>query len=177
MEELIIGIVVTLVGSIIIGLIVWIGKKNILYYSIIREFKEKLPRPQNQGRVIPEEEKKRYFLPEYIQVIDVSPHKTSLSESELDVFYNKLNNFDYSFVLFKNHYRGVTENLNRFKPKSENKNFDLIMIQKILEEDDIHPLKFSNVFVYHLKWKWKLTSFFYTWKIRKKQRDVLRKTK
>jgi hypothetical protein len=34
------------------------------------------------------------------------------------------------------------------------------MIQKILEEDDIHPLKFSNVFVYHLKWKWKLTSFF-----------------
>ena len=67
-------------------------RKNYSYYKLISDFRKKLPRPQNEARKITEEEiDKNPFLPEsmkYINALDLSTHKTSISEQELDVFMN-----------------------------------------------------------------------------------------
>ncbi len=146
-------------------------EKNISYYKLISEFRVKLPRPQNQARKITDAEiDSNPFLPEsmkYVNAIDVSTHKTSITEQELDVFMNSIRYFDYGFMLFKNHYKTYSANILRLKPTSTNKNFDLVVLQNVLQEDDIHPLKLSKVFIYHLKFKWKLTSRIYLKYIKK----------
>jgi hypothetical protein len=141
-------------------------EKNLSYYKIIRDFREKLPRHQNEARRIGEDEIKNNPLLSSLQnftVLDLSTHRTSLSESEIDLFYNKLNSFDYGFILFKKHYKSYTKNLNRFKPKAENKNFDLAMLQNVIKDDPNRPLKPIPVLIYHLKWKFKFTSKIYVW--------------
>ena len=140
--------------------------KNIAYYKIIKDFREKLPRQQNQAKKLSTEEiEKSPFLHnsfKYMTVVDTSNHKVGLSEVDIDIFYNKLNDFNYNFVAFSNYYKDFTKNLNRFNPKAENKNFDLVIIQSILKDDPQHPLKPLDVLIYHLKWKYKLTSRVYT---------------
>ena len=140
-------------------------EKNLTYYGIIRDFREKLPRPQNNAKSLSTEERQKMGLPalQGINVVDLSTFKTSLSESDVDLFYNKLEYFDYSFVLFPNYYRKYTANLMRFKPKAENKNFDLFMVQQVLKEKSLKPLKPLPVLIYHLKWKIKWTSRIYIW--------------
>jgi hypothetical protein len=178
-------ILLTIIGTFGVPLILWfissLYKKNVGYYKLISEFRDKLPRPQNQGRKLTDNEiDKNPFLPnslKYVNSIDVSTHKISLTESDLDLFYNKLKNFDYSLVLFSKHYKEYTDEIMRLEPKSENKNFQLVVLQEVLEKNSLHPLKFWEVFIFHVKFRWRLTTYFCTWKIRKKQRDGLRKTK
>lgn len=140
-------------------------EKNISYYKIVKEFREKLPRQQNQAKNLSTEEiEKNPFLHEsfkYITVVDTSKHKTSISEPEIDLFYNKIDNFNYSFMFFKKHYQAFSRNLRRFNPKAVNGNFDLIVIQSILKDDNSNPLKPFGIFVMYLKWKWKYTSKIY----------------
>jgi hypothetical protein len=141
-------------------------EKNLSYYKMIREFREKLPRRQNEARKLSEAEKKNSPVLSSLQhftVVDLSTHKTSLNEADLDMFYNKLESFDYSFMFFKNYYKRYTRNLNRFNPKAQHKNFDLVMLQNVIKDDPIHPLKPFDVLIYHLKWKFKFTSKIYIW--------------
>jgi hypothetical protein len=172
---------IALLVALIIWMINYLYKKNTLYYQIIKEFREKLSRPQTEARKLSDSQIERHpFIPNSfkdIRAIDVSTHKTAISESELDVFYNKLRYFDYSFVLFKKHYKGRTEEFLRLNPKSVNKDFHLVLLQEVLEENSLHPLEFRKVLVHHIKYEWKFTTYFYTWKIRKKQRDVLKKSR
>jgi len=49
----------------------------------------------------------------------------------------------------------------RFNPKSENGNFDLVMLQQVLKDDPTRPLAPIGVLVYHIKYKFKLTSIIY----------------
>jgi hypothetical protein len=150
-------------------------EKNISYYKLIAEFRVKLPRPQNQARKITDAEIDRNpFLPEsmkYVNAIDVSTHKTSITEQELDVFMNSIRYFDYSFMLFKSYYKAHSQNILRFKPTTSQRSVDWVVLQKILQEDDIHPLKPNRVFIHHLKFEWALTSRIYL-KIRKRKRYV-----
>ncbi|MGN6647411.1 MAG: hypothetical protein ACTHJT_12875 [Cytophaga sp.] len=90
--------------------------------------------------------------------LNVSKHKTSLTESEIDAFYNALKYFDYSWVVYKKHYRAHANNLFRFDPKAENKNFDLIVVQQVLENEALYRLKPLDVLIYHLRYKHKITS-------------------
>ncbi|MES2285237.1 MAG: hypothetical protein V4547_06070 [Bacteroidota bacterium] len=148
--------------------------KNLSYYKIIKEFREKLPRKQNQAKNLTAEEIERHPLLDnsfkHIMVLDTSNHRTTIGETEIDLFYNKLNEFDYSFMFFKEYYKSYTRNLNRFNPKAENKNFDLIFLQRVIKDDPLHPIKPFDVFLYHLKWKYKLTSSIYSsLKYRKKK--------
>jgi hypothetical protein len=140
-------------------------EKNMSYYKIVKEFREKLPRQQNQARNLTEEEVQKHpFLHDsfkYFTVIDTSNHKTNVSESEIDLFYNKINDFNYAFIFFKKHYKDYTRNLNRFNPKAENKNFDLVIVQRLLKDDPLNPINPVDVFIMHLKWNYKLTSKIY----------------
>lgn len=56
----------------------------------------------------------------------------------------------------------------RFNPKSENGNFDLVILQEVLKDNSIHPLKPFDVLIYHIRYKFKLTSKFYIWYKKKK---------
>jgi hypothetical protein len=146
-------------------------EKNNSYYKIVKEFREKLPRHQNQAKQLTEKEiQQNTWLGEtakYINVVDVSTHKIHISEAEIDLFYNRINDFDYSFVFFKKHYQALTKNLNRFNPKAENKNFDIIMLQHVLKDDPLYPVKAFSVLLYYIKWKFKLTSPLYVWYVKR----------
>jgi hypothetical protein len=149
-------------------------EKNISYYNLIAEFRKKLPRPQNEARKITNEEiNDNPLLPEslkYINALDVSTHKTSISEQELDVFINTIQHFDYSWMLFKSYYKAYSKNILRFKPTSENGNFDLVMLQLVLKDNPIHPLKPLPVLLYHLMYKIKPFSTIYIWNLKRKQK-------
>lgn len=152
----------TLLNFITIG----IYQKHLNYYKIIEEFRNKLPRPQNEARILTEEEKSKHLSLsslKYIKVLDLSTHKMSLSEADIDLFYNRLNTFDYRFMLFKDYYKKYTANLIRFTPNAENKNFNLVMVQQVLREDYLNPIKPFDVLIFHLKWETKLTSEIYSW--------------
>jgi hypothetical protein len=141
-------------------------EKQLIFYKIIEEFKIKLPRKQNQAKKPNQKEIEKDFphlkkVSKYSQVIDLTHHKMSLTESDIDTFYNRLNNIDFKFILFKNYYKKFIRNLNRFEPKAENGNFHLALLSDLLEETDTRPLKPFSVIKYHLKYEYKLTSKIY----------------
>lgn len=152
-------------------------EKNISYYNLIADFRKKLPRPQNEARKITDEEiDKNPFLPEsmkYVYALDLSTHKTSISEQELDVFMNSILYFDYSFMLFKSHYKAYSKNILRLKPTSKDRNFDLVILQSLLKDDPIHPLKPLSVLVHQLKYSLKPFSTIYIWNLKKKREKSL----
>ena len=147
-------------------------EKNISYYNLIADFRKKLPRPQNEARKITDEEiDKNPFFPEsmkYVNALDLSTHKTSISEQELDVFMNSIQYFDYSFMMFKSHYKAYSHNILRLKPTSKDRNFDLVVLQLVLKDDPIHPLKPLPVLVHQLKYKIKPFSTIYIWKLKRR---------
>tara|TARA_B110000967_G_scaffold119694_1_gene122384 strand:+ start:126 stop:617 length:492 start_codon:yes stop_codon:yes gene_type:complete len=147
-------------------------ESHLLFYDIINDFREKLPRPQNQAHKPTEKELESNSilsnLSKSMQVIDLSTQKMSLTESDIDIFYNKLNNFDYKFIIFKNYYRHYIRNLNRFNPKAENTNFDLALITDLLKETKSRPLRPFPVLKYHLKYRYKLSSRIFKLMNRKK---------
>ena len=149
-------------------------EKHLNFYRIVNEFRNKLLRTQNLARRLTEEEKSEHQLLstlKHFNVIDLSIQKISLSESDLDQFYNKLNNYDFSFMLFKEYYKKYIQNLNRFNPKAENKNFDLFMLSQVLKDDPLHPLKPFDVLTYNLKWKVKWSVKIYIWYLGKKNKN------
>lgn len=148
-------------------------ERHLAYYKIVKEFRDKLPRTQNQARTISDEEKEHHPLLsglKYMHVIDLATHRVSVSESDIDKFYNQLNNFNYHFILFTKYYRKFTTNLNRFDPKATNKDFHLVMVQNIIKDDPLHPLKPFDVLIFHLKWEYKLTSAIYVWFLRRNRK-------
>ena len=140
-------------------------EKNASYHKLIKEFREKLPRSQNQAKRIEEESLSSNSplkgLSNFMTVIDLSTQKTSISEADIDLFYNKLNSFDYRFVFFKQHYQAYTNNLNRFNPQATNRDFDLAVIQIVLKDNELNPLAPLDILFFHLKWKWKYSSAIY----------------
>lgn len=149
-------------------------EKHYSFYTITNEFRNKLLRIQNRAHKMTKEElKTNPFLSDVskmMTVVDLTPQKINLTESDIDLFYNKLNNFDYQFIIFKRYYKSFTSNLNRFNPKAENSNFDIAIVQDILIENKYRPLKPFPILLYHLKYKYKISSWIY------KLRMKLRKT-
>lgn len=146
-------------------------KKHYSFYQIIEEFRNKLPRKQNEAKYMNELELENNLILKNISkgmtVVDVSVEKVNLSEADIDLFYNKLNNFHFDFILFKKYYKQIVNNLNRFNPKAENKNFDIVIVKELLTEDINHPLRPIPILIYHIKSKLLLTSWYFRWKNKK----------
>ncbi len=138
--------------------------KNMSYFKLIRDFRLKLPRPQNQARKITANEiETNPFLPnslKYVNAIDLSTLQANLSEQDLDLFFNSINHFDYSFMFFKKYYKNYSRNILRLAPKSKNKDFHLAILQELLS-DKSKPLKSYEVLIYHLKYEYKLSNKIY----------------
>lgn len=143
-----------------------ISEKHRMFYELICNFRNKLPRPQNTASRLTDEELESHpFLSDlkYMTVVDLSTQKTTVSEADIDHFYNELNHFDFGFMLFPKYYKGIVSNINRFNPKAENKNFDLFMVQQVLKDNPIKPIKPIDVILFNLKWNFKPTSKVYIW--------------
>jgi hypothetical protein len=152
-------------------------EKHLEYFKIIEEFRNKLPRPQNEAKSLTEEEKSKHPVLsdlKYINVLDLSTHKVTVSEADIDLFYNRLNNFDYRFMLFKDYYKKYTSNLNRFNPKAVNKDFNLVMVQLVLKDNSLKPIKPFDVLIFQLKWEVKLTSKIYIWFLKRTKKGAHR---
>jgi hypothetical protein len=147
-----------------------------VFFKILNEFRLKLPRPQQQAQTIPESElvKNPMFssLVGKMNVIDLSTQKSNLTESDIDEFYNKLEHFNYNFIIFKKYYQERIRNLKRFDPKATNKDFHTAIIITLLEESSSNPLRPFPILLYHLKYKYKLTSNLYLRKMNKKRKKT-----
>ncbi len=130
-----------------------IYEKNLSYYRIVNDFREKLPRPQNTANEIRNDELINEGLPRvpFGKIVNLSNLRPSLTEADIDQFYNKLEHFNYQFVLFPQYYKKFTKNLMRFNPRAENKNFDLYMLQLALKDNPDLPLKPIPVLLFHIK--------------------------
>lgn len=137
--------------------------KHYSFYLIIINFRNKLPRKQNQAQKLNKNIEKIILKDNYnlFSVIDLSTQKVNFTESDVDLFYNQLNHFDYNFVIFKNYYKSIVKNLNRFNPKANDQSFDTAMLIDILKDQKSKPYKPFPILWYHIKYKYKLTSWIF----------------
>ncbi len=99
------------------------------FHTIISEFRTKLASPETQAKI---------------------------TITDLDQFYNKLNNLN--FLFFKKYYRKYIDNLNRLKPDPEDKNPDWTLLQVAIAENAYKPTKPLDIFIHRLKYDYPLTS-------------------
>jgi len=97
--------------------------------------------------------------------------EVKLTKNDIDEFYNKVNSLDFRFSLFGKYYQKYIDNLNRFKPLEEN-DFDLTFLKIAIAEDQWKPTEFPPVLIYHIKYKYKLTSKFF---ISRQKKENLKK--
>ncbi|WP_026450240.1 hypothetical protein [Aequorivita capsosiphonis] len=100
-------------------------------------------------------------------------HEGGLSLADVEKFYNDINSFDFRFVLFAEYYRKYIENLNRFKPNTEDENPDVTFLLIAIKEDKWKPTRPTDVFLYHIRYKYKLTSKFFISRQKKQNRKKL----
>ena len=120
-------------------------ERQLRFHKIISEFRNKLSRLQDGD----------------------------LTVADIDKFYNDLNNFDFRFVLFAEYYKKYVANLNRFKPNIEEENPDVTFLLIAIAEDKWKPTEFSPLFLYHLRYKFSLTSRFFISHQKKQNRKKL----
>ncbi len=87
-----------------------------------------------------------------------NPGRANVVQADIDELYDKLNNFDFSYVLFKRYYRKHIESFNRLRPNLEEKEVDLKFIRIALDENKWKPTKPFHVLIHHLKYENKLTT-------------------
>jgi len=143
----------------------YIYDRHYSFYTIIVEFRNKLPRPQKQAQKITEKDLEKNSVLRNISktmtIIDLSTQRISLTETDIDDFYNKLNSFNYDFIIFKTYYKSFIRNLNRFNPEAKGSNFDLALLVDLLSETKSRPIRPLPVLIHHLKYRYKLSSWFY----------------
>lgn len=87
-----------------------------------------------------------------------NPGRANMVKSDIKEFYNKLDTFDFRFMLFKDYYHKQIENLNRFRPDLIENDFDLNFLRIALEENKWKPTTPFDVFIHHLKYEYKLSA-------------------
>lgn len=145
--------------------LIWLYKRNNSFAIISNDFILKLSPNNKRERIITDEDIDNHPILSKMQSlksitgIDTSTHKTSINQNDIDSFFNKINSFDYRFMFFKKHYQTIVSNLNRYNnAESVDKNFDLIMIQRILDDS---KLKFIDILSYKIVEKYKIIKFRY----------------
>lgn len=81
----------------------------------------------------------------------------NLTKDDIDEFYSEINAFNFRFSLFGKYYQNYIDNINRFKPEEEN-NFDITFLKIAIAEDKWKPTKPLDIFNYHIRYRYKLTS-------------------
>lgn len=98
------------------------------------------------------------IISEFRNKLESQQNGKELTKADIDLFYNKLNNFDFRFVLFPKYYRKYIANLNRLKPQPQDHNPDLALLRVALAENEWKPTTPFAIFIHHLKYDNKITS-------------------
>lgn len=85
-------------------------------------------------------------------------NEQKITKADIDAFYNQLNKFNFSFVLFPKYYRKYIDNLNRLKPDPKDENPDLSLLRIALAENEWKPTTPFSIFIHHIKYDNKITS-------------------
>ncbi len=85
----------------------------------------------------------------------------SLTVQDIESFYDAINNFDFKSTIFSEYFQKYIDNLNRFKPQELDGTIDLTFLKIAIGEDKWKPTDPQDVFLYHIKYKYKLTSKFF----------------
>jgi hypothetical protein len=134
----------------------------------------KLPREQNRSKNLTDKEIINSPILHNglvnFNVYDLSTQKVNITEQELDIFFNQLKNFDFTFVLFKSYYNNHRNNILRFNPIGGVKSIEWIVLQMALTESESHPIELTRVFIYHIKYKFPMTSKLYLYLIKRRRK-------
>lgn len=95
----------------------------------------------------------------------------SLTTDDIDKFYDEINSLNFRFSMFEKYYQNYIDNINRFKPEEDN-NFDITFLKIAIAEDKWKPTEPLDIFNYHIRYKYKLTSKLF---ISREKRENLKK--
>lgn len=114
--------------------LMYLIKQNVTYSKIVDDFKLKLPSNAKKAKPLSKTTIKKLSktIPSIktISTVNLNTLTYKPTISEINEFYNKLEQFDYRCVLFSNIYKKEIKNLLRFQNGS---NMDIVMIDKILQ--------------------------------------------
>jgi hypothetical protein len=131
------------------GLVKVLFGKNQAYYKLVTDFRNKLPRPQNEGKVLNNSEISEHpYLPKFakhVTTVDLDSIKTSVTEQDLDVFINRIRHFEYRYMLWNGKYQAFSNNILRLKPELSPPNTDFYTLIIILNSDAVGQLKPMNL--------------------------------
>jgi hypothetical protein len=146
-------------------LLTFLLRKNYTYYKLVRKLSLKLPREQHQAIKLSDSQIINSPILDNgltnFTVYDLSTQKISITEQDLDVFFNEIRTFDFRFVAFRKYYEKHRKNILRLNPEVGVKSVEWIVFQIALEENETHPIEPTRVFLYHLKYEYKFTKFIY----------------
>jgi hypothetical protein len=108
-------------------LIVFKGNRE--FFKLIEEFHEKLPPKHKKA-------KKLLDSSSTFTIVDTTNMKMNLTDTEIDLFHKRLENFKYNRILFgRKKIEAFSNNLQRLLISSGWEKFGITMIQTVLEEE------------------------------------------
>lgn len=104
-------------------------KGNRAFFKLLQEFQDKLPPIHKRA-------KERQDILPALNVLDTSKMKMNLTTAEIDTFNKKLENFNYSRIIFKRkEITAYSKNLQRLIRESPWEKFGIAIIQNLLEDE------------------------------------------
>ena len=95
-----------------------------------------------------------------------------VTKAEIETLYNRLNACDFRRSPFSSYYKSYVANLNRLRPEVGNE-VDRALLLAVIKETQWKPTKPFEVLLYHLKYKYKLTSIpFIAYQKRKRRKEL-----
>jgi len=121
--------------DILYNTVLFLFKGNRDFFRLIDEFHDKLP-PRHKRA------KQRQNIIPFATVIDTTKMGMNLTTEQIDLFHKKLENFNYSRIVFKRKkIQAYSNNLQRLLSTASWEKFGIATIQKLLEDDPFRRLK------------------------------------
>ena len=98
------------------------------------------------------------IISEFRNKLGSSEELNKTTTADIGEFYDTLNNFNFSFILFSKYHRKYIANLMRLKPDLEDSNPDLTLLRLALAENAWKPTTSFAIFIHHIKYENKITS-------------------
>lgn len=104
--------------------------------------------------------------------LDDPEKHAQVTYEDIHSFYEKINAFDFSFILFSNYYKKFISNLNRLRPDSGNLAIDRNLLKVAISENGYKPTTPKAILKHRIKYDYALTSPFF---IKRQKKDNLKK--
>jgi hypothetical protein len=122
-------------GDIIFDTVLFLFKSNRDFFKLLCEFHDKLPPRHKMAKKDPN------LIP-HVTTLDTTQMKMNLTTTDIDLFHKKLENFNYSRIIFKRKaIKSYSDNIQRLLRESNWEKFGVALIQNLLEDEHFGRLK------------------------------------